>query len=212
MYNTLDSACRHGVKRFVFASSHHAVGYYRRAEKIDGTVPPRPDSRYGAAKVFGEALCRLYADKYGMSTLCLRIGSFQPRPLNPRMISTWVSHRDMVQLTRVCLEAPLDVHFEVVYGVSGNDRSLWDNAAAERLGYKPEDNGEDYAEEILAEAAKAAAEAPAEAAVAVSSSMTHEDVVAAVEAKPGVEPENARLFHGGPFCGMEFTGDLSKIK
>ena len=42
--------------------------------------------------------------------------------------------------------------------------------------------------------------------------MTHEDVVAAVEAKPGAEPEKSRLFHGGPFCGMDFTGDLSKIK
>ena len=205
-YNTFEAARKHGVKRFVFASSLHVIGYYRREETIDGTVMPRPDSRYGAAKAFGEALGRFHADKHGMSVICQRIGSYQELPLNERMLATWISHRDMLQLTRVCIEAPLDVHFEIVYGRSGNTRHFWDNSVAERLGYAPEDNAEDYADEIMA-AVEAAGDAPAE----VSASMTHEDVVAAV-AKGGKEPENARLFHGGPFCGMEFTGDLSKIE
>ena len=29
------------------------------------------------------------------------------------------------------------LHFEIVYGVSGNTRTWWDNAGAERLGYRP---------------------------------------------------------------------------
>ncbi len=205
-YNTFEAARKHHVRRFVFASSLHVVGYYRRDQVIDATVPPRPDSRYGAAKVFGEALGRLYADKHAMSVICQRIGSFQERPLNERMLATWISHRDMLQLTRVCIEAPLDVHFEIVYGRSDNTRSFWDNSTAERLGYRPEDDAEDYAGEIMA-AADAAGDGPA----AVSSSMTHEDVLALI-AKGGKEPETARPFQGGPFCAMEFTGDLSKIQ
>ena len=65
-------------------------------------VVPRPDTRYGVSKVFGEALGRLYADKYGLSVACLRIGTFRTpdRPADARQLLTWISHRDMVQLVR----------------------------------------------------------------------------------------------------------------
>ena len=149
LYNTYEAARRQGVSRIIFASSNHAIGYYRRDRTIDHDVAPRPDTRYGVSKVFGEAVARLYADKYGIGSACLRIGSFQKRPLNSRMLSTWISHRDMVRLVRCCLDAPI-LHFEIVYGASANSQSWWDNSAATRLGYAPEDNAEDYADEILA--------------------------------------------------------------
>ena len=149
LYNTYEAARRQGVSRVIFASSNHAIGYYRRSRAIDHDVAPRPDTRYGVSKVFGEAVARLYADKHGIGSACLRIGSFQKRPLNVRMLSTWISHGDMVRLVRCCLDAPA-LHFEIVYGASANSRSWWDNSAATRLGYAPEDNAEDYAEEILA--------------------------------------------------------------
>jgi nucleoside-diphosphate-sugar epimerase len=69
-YNVFEVARLGGVKRMVFASSNHAVGFHRRERFIDTNVVPRPDTRYGVSKVFGEALGRLYADKYGLSVAC----------------------------------------------------------------------------------------------------------------------------------------------
>jgi uronate dehydrogenase len=151
-YNTFEAARRRGVKRFVYASSNHAVGFYRRERVLDDTALPRPDGRYGAAKVFGEALGRLYADKHGMSVACLRIGTFRTpdRPAAVRHLSTWISHRDMVQLVSRCIDHP-HYHFLVAYGVSDNARRCWDNKNIAFLGYRPQDNAEAFAGEVLAE-------------------------------------------------------------
>ncbi len=92
-YNVFEAARQQGVKRVVFASSNHAIGYYRRSQTIDGTAQPRPDSRYGVSKAFGEALGHMYADKHGMEVACLRIGTFRDRPVERRHLSTWISLR-----------------------------------------------------------------------------------------------------------------------
>jgi uronate dehydrogenase len=153
-YNVFEAARQQGVKRIVFASSNHAIGYYRRTQRIDHTAQPRPDSRYGLSKAFGEALGHLYADKHNMSVISLRIGTCKERPTERRHLSTWLSHRDTVQLARCCIEAQ-NVHCLVVYGVSNNPRSWWDNtAAAQQLSYVPQDNAEEFAAEILAKAEK----------------------------------------------------------
>ena len=151
-YNVFEAARRQGVRRVVFASSNHAVGYHRRERFIDNTVQPRPDSRYGVSKVFGEALGRMYADKYGLSVACLRIGTFRKpdRPIESRQLLTWISHRDMAQLARRCVEHE-SYHFVVAYGVSNNLRNRWDNSNVKFLGYAPEDDSEVFAAEILAQ-------------------------------------------------------------
>lgn len=150
-YNAFDAAHRAGVRRFLFASSNHAVGFYPRGQTIDHEVAVRPDSRYGVSKVFGEALGRLYADKYGMQVLCLRIGNVNPQPLDARRLAIWLSPRDMAQLVAIGVEHP-DIGFEIVYGVSGNTRSWYDNRNATRLGYRPQDDSEVFAAEVLARA------------------------------------------------------------
>jgi len=154
-YNVFEAARRQGIKRVIFASSNHAVGFYRRERFIGTTVVPRPDTRYGVSKVFGEALGRLYADKYGLSVACLRIGTFRTpdRPAEARQLLTWISHRDMVHLVRRCIDHP-NYHFVTVYGVSNNLRSRWDNSNVKFLDYRPEDNSEVFAAEILALGAK----------------------------------------------------------
>src|SRR5580704_11815039 len=151
-YNVFEAARRQGVQRVIFASSNHAVGFHRRERFLDNTVQPRPDSRYGVSKVFGEALGRLFADKHGLSVACLRIGTFRTpdRPSEARQLLTWISHRDMVQLVRRCIDYP-HYHFVVIYGVSNNLRSRWDNINAKFLGYRPEDDAEAFAAEILAQ-------------------------------------------------------------
>ena len=148
-YNAFEAARRNGVKRFLFATSNHAVGFYRRDEIIDHRVMVRPDSRYGVAKAFGEALGSLYADKYGMEVFCMRIGNVNPAPLDKRRLSIWISPRDMAQLVELGIEHPA-IGFEIVYGVSDNRRSWYDNSNALRLGYLPQDDSEAFAAAVRA--------------------------------------------------------------
>ena len=147
-FKVFEAARRAGVRRMVYASSNHAIGFYRREQSVDTDVPLRPDGRYGVGKAFGEGLGRLYADKYGMSVACVRIGSFRAFPEDRRQLTTWISHRDAVQLFRRCIDHP-DYHFVVVYGVSNNDRNAWDNSKVDWLGYRPQDNAERYVDEVM---------------------------------------------------------------
>jgi len=148
-YNVFEAARRNGVKRIIFPTSNHAVGFYKRTQTIDDRVYIKPDSRYGVSKVFGEALGSLYADKYGMRFLMIRIGNVNPEPIDKRRLSIWISPRDIAQLVSIGIEHP-DIRFEIVYGISANTRAWYDNANAFRLGYKPLDNSETYAAEVLA--------------------------------------------------------------
>ena len=148
-YNVFEAARRNGVKRILFPTSNHATGFYRRDETIDHRVYPKPDSRYGVSKVFGEALGSLYADKYGMQVFCMRIGNVNPKPIDKRRLAIWFSPRDLAQLVTIGIERP-DIRFEIVYGISGNKRAWYDNSNAHRLGYRPQDDSELYATEILA--------------------------------------------------------------
>jgi uronate dehydrogenase len=151
-YNAYEAAHRQGVGKVIFASSNHATGFYEKA-RIYTTpeMPARPDSYYGVSKAFGEDLGRYYVDQFGMSVICLRIGSFQPKPRGERQLSTWISYRDTAQMVWRGIES--DVRFGIYYGISGNTRAYWDIANARReLGYAPEDNAEEYAAEVLAAA------------------------------------------------------------
>jgi uronate dehydrogenase len=145
LYRVVEAARGAGVRRFLFASTNHVVGYYPRTEAVGADSPPRPDTRYGVSKVFGEALLRLYADKFSLTAVCIRIGTLR-RPDAPgsvRHLSTWVSHRDLGELVRCSIEA--DVQYEIVYGVSNNARRWWHDRAAERLGYRAVDDAELFA-------------------------------------------------------------------
>ncbi|MGH8632228.1 MAG: NAD-dependent epimerase/dehydratase family protein, partial [Burkholderiales bacterium] len=148
-YNVFEAAHRNAVPRILFATSNHATGFFRRDEKIDHRVYPKPDSRYGLSKVFGEQLGSLYSDRYGLQVLCMRIGNVNPAPVDKRRLSLWLSPRDLAQLVQIGIEHP-DIRFAIVYGVSRNRRTWYDNSNAERLGYRPQDDSEPYAAEVLA--------------------------------------------------------------
>lgn len=148
-YNIYEAARQHGVKRIVYASSVHAIGFYERTETIDGNVATRPDSLYGVSKTFVENLARYYFDKFGIETVCLRIGSCFPEPTDRRHLITWLSYRDCRQLVEKCLSAER-VGFMVAYGMSNNSRAFWDNRTAASLGYKPQDSADDYAQAVFA--------------------------------------------------------------
>ena len=148
-YNIFEAARRNGVERILFPTSNHATGFYRRDQVIDHRVYPKPDSRYGVSKVFGEALGSLYADKYGMQVFCMRIGNVDFRPIDKRRLSILITPRDLAQLVTIGIEHP-DIRFEIVYGVSKNARGWYDNSNAFRLGYRPQDDSERWAAETLA--------------------------------------------------------------
>ena len=149
-YCALEAARLAGVARVVLASSNHATGYTPRpASELlpEADAPPRPDTYYGVSKVAMEALGSLYADRYGMDVVCLRIGSALPEPTSTRHLSTWLSPADTVALVDAALSSP-SPGFAVVWGVSGNTRGWWDLTAARALGYQPADDAEVYAEAL----------------------------------------------------------------
>lgn len=153
-----EAAAELGVERVVFASSNHAVGgyetddrvpdLYREADtfRLDGTEQPRPGNLYGVSKVTGETLGRYYHDQYGIQVVSVRIGNLNKDhpPIDyERGQAMWLSYRDCAHLIERCLEA--DYAYEVVYGISDNDRKYYDiDRAKEVLGYEPRDNSADY--------------------------------------------------------------------
>jgi len=149
-YNIWEAAYQLGVKRVVYASSIHAVGMYPRQEFIGTDVAHRPDTFYGLAKCFAEDLGRMYWEKRGLEAVCLRILSCA-QVTSARALGTWLSYDDLIQLVTRAIDTPT-TGFAIVYGVSNNDRAPVDNAKAQFLGYRPKDNAEVFAAQILDDA------------------------------------------------------------
>ncbi|KUH37535.1 MULTISPECIES: NAD-dependent epimerase/dehydratase family protein [Streptomyces] len=153
-YNLYEAAREEGVRRIVFASSNHAVGYTPRPRAGDPLIPVdtprRPDTFYGLSKCFGEDLAQLYWDRHGLETVSVRIGSCFPEPTSVRMLSVWLSPADAARLFHAALTAE-GVGHTVVYGSSANTRLWWDLTSARALGYAPQDDSEPHAARLVAE-------------------------------------------------------------
>jgi NAD+ dependent glucose-6-phosphate dehydrogenase len=154
----LEAAVAAGVEKVAFASSNHAVGNYETESKkpelyrteddfrLDGTELPRPSNLYGVSKVAGETLGRYYHDEHDLSVVCVRIGNLtegHPPRNYERGQAMWLSFRDCAHLFDCCITA--DYGFEIVYGISDNDRKYYSIDTTRRvLGYDPQDNSADY--------------------------------------------------------------------
>jgi nucleoside-diphosphate-sugar epimerase len=148
-YNVMESARQAGVKRVIFASTNHVMGMYDRDRQwpVYPSQPVRPDSLYGVSKAFGEALGRHYYDQFGLSVICFRIGWFLPEPRDEIGRWMWLSPRDCAQLVWRAIES--DVGFGIFYAISGNGGRHWDiSETIERLGYRPQDDAEDFADRL----------------------------------------------------------------
>jgi nucleoside-diphosphate-sugar epimerase len=163
---TLEAARRAGVPRVVLASSNHVTGMHEREEpyasvlagryeglepgripRIGTDWPVRPDGFYAVGKCAAEAAGRYYAEEFGLSVICLRIGTVnrEDRPRNSREFATLLTYRDLAQLMRRCLEAPTDLGFAIFYGVSRNTWRIWDiEDAGSAIGYEPLDDAETF--------------------------------------------------------------------
>jgi len=142
-YNVYEAARATGRPRILFASSNHAIGFHERTSRLDDRSPLRPDSLYGVAKCYGEALASYYWDKFDVESVCVRIGSCFPEPRDRRMLSTWLSPRDFVSLVKAVFEAPFTGNL-MVYGVSANRQTWWNNDHAAFLGWHPQDSSEQF--------------------------------------------------------------------
>jgi len=178
-FNMFEAAHQAGVKRMVFASTNQVVGFYTRDRRFGIDVPLRPSSRYGVTKAFGESLAALYADKHGMRALCIRIGRVADLPEDVRRLALWVKPEDLAQLMCIGLEHP-DIHYDIVYGISHNERSWYDNSRAYELGYVPEGRAEDHVAQAMERQRSA-----------------HSDPV-------------SDKFMGAKLCSLEFDGDLER--
>ncbi len=152
-YSLLEAARRAGVTRVVIASSNHAVGFHRRDPRDPGGLAAdasaRPDTLYGWSKTAGESLGRLYADRFGLDVICLRIGMWSPEPVGLRGLAIWLSPDDGARLIEACL-ATVKKGFRIVWGVSRNTRGWWSLAGGEEIGYAPQDDSESYAASLIA--------------------------------------------------------------
>lgn len=147
--NLYESARLNGTKRIIFASSNHVTGFYRQDEVISPKSTPKPDGFYGLSKAFGEDLAQLYWDRWGIETVSLRIGSSFEYPKDRRMLATWMSYDDLERLVVAALTAPIVGH-SIIYGVSDNQTSWWDNTPAKHIGYKPKDSSDVFRAEVEA--------------------------------------------------------------
>ena len=77
MNNVLEAARLFGLRRVVWTSSGQVFGpiskYYQGVMGDDDALY-MPDTMYGATKVLGEFMSRLYFDKFGVDSICLRMG------------------------------------------------------------------------------------------------------------------------------------------
>jgi nucleoside-diphosphate-sugar epimerase len=141
-FNVFEAARRHGIRKVVFASTNHVMGFYALEQKfpIDTSAPIRPDSLYGVSKAFGEALARYYSDAFGMSMICLRIGWFTPDvPAAASLNPLWISARDLAQIVGSCLETARP--FGIYNATSNNPQRHWDlQTSRDELGFAPIDD------------------------------------------------------------------------
>lgn len=136
-----------GVKRVTTLVPEGVVGFYRRSATLDHLSVARPDSPDGLVGAVAESMASLYAYKFAISALCIRMGACRPEPLDERMLSTWISPGDFVRLIHTAMTA--DYSFEVVYGISRNTWGWWDNSNAHRLGYRPRDRSDVFADALI---------------------------------------------------------------
>ena len=150
VFHIYEAARRHRVKRVIFASSNHVTGYYRQDQQIDTRDLRRPDGYYGLSKSYGEDMAQFYFDRYGVETVSIRIGSIFPEARDRRMMASWMSVDDFMQLLQRALFAP-GVGHTVVYGMSANAHTWWDNRYAAHLGYAPKDSSEIFRAKVEAQ-------------------------------------------------------------
>lgn len=147
--NALAAARTAGVTTVIYASSNHYCGLHPADLVLTPDLAPNPTGLYGASKVFGEALLRAHAEAFGIIAFAWRICAYKPQPVNARDLRMWCSPDDSAHLVDRCLRWT-EPGFQVLWGVSNNTRVKKNDPAAERIGYRPQDDAERYIAQLQA--------------------------------------------------------------
>lgn len=131
--------------RVIYASSHHVIGFHDVDRELGVDASLRPDTLYGVSKAYGELLSSLYWDKHGVESACLRIGSWEREPLEPRHLRTWLSHEDLERLVLGCLDVER-LGRRVIWGVSNNADRQWRDSEEACPEPRPRDDAEAWRE------------------------------------------------------------------
>lgn len=166
--SVLEAACQAGVARVVLASSIHAVGGHPvpvdprllagpetgqapQWEPVPANIAPFPVTNYGVSKAALEALGKMYAYRFNLEVVAVRIASRFPEPSDERMLSTWLSPRDAADLFGRAVSAKLPTKYLQIWGVSHNLRNYLSLSEGYSIGYEPQDDAEIYAEKLFPE-------------------------------------------------------------
>ncbi len=149
LMNVMAAAQAHGVRRVVFASSNFVVAGHRFGQApLTADMEPAPINAYGASKLFGERLGKMFAERFGVSFIAFRIGVCQRHhdnrhgpwiPFGHWGQAMWVSDRDLCRAFE-CAVVDRSVRFGVYNLVSNNPGMRWEIDSLRRdLGFTPED-------------------------------------------------------------------------
>jgi uronate dehydrogenase len=65
------------------------------------------------------------------------------------MLATWLSYDDLHRLVVACLSTPVLGH-TIVFGMSDNAVTWWDNRLARHVGFRPQDSSDVFRDAVYA--------------------------------------------------------------
>jgi nucleoside-diphosphate-sugar epimerase len=122
--------------------------------QVSPNMPTHPGNLYGATKAWGENVGQVFADHFGLSCLCLRIGwagsrTDERKLNNPHGPAMYLTYEDATILVSACIDAPDDLKFAIFNGISNNRHKKLDiTNARELIGYEPQDDGFELQEQL----------------------------------------------------------------
>ena len=149
LLNVMAAAQKAGVRRVVFASSNFVVAGHRFGKGVlTPAMPPFPINPYGASKLVGERVGKMFAERYGVSFVAFRIGVCQRGndnrhgpwiPFGRWGQKMWVSDRDLCAAFQTAVDDERII-FGVYNLVSGNPGMRWETDTLRRdLGFVARD-------------------------------------------------------------------------
>jgi uronate dehydrogenase len=145
LFQVLNAARVKGVTKVILASSIQALGRRTPSEEPARVTEARPDNHYGLTKLWAENMGEMYARKFGMSVLAVRI-AWMVRNLDEAeymdqigRYDIYLSARDAGRFFLKAVEAKLD-GFAIAYAASrGTERRFDLEPAKSLIGYEPMD-------------------------------------------------------------------------
>jgi uronate dehydrogenase len=138
LYNVMDAAREQAVKRIVLASSMMVVAGWTDRARPAGVDERLPNNHYALTKVWAEQMGELYARRFRLSVLAVRLGWMVRSPDEARhmqelkIFDCYVSRADGARALAAAVEVG-GITFEIVYAASRGGERVFDMEPARRL-------------------------------------------------------------------------------